>query len=198
MEKHDYYVTLNNSQRADQRKALSKELKDFIKNRDNYTCQICGKYMPDEVGLEIDHIIPVSKGGKSIPDNLRVLCSKCNRKKGNKIEENIEKKNSNNSNSNLDKRSFLNLSKTVSPPTPESKNAIFPSLLIIYTNLLKNFIKNTQKNKEIKLYFNLKYDIIPSAIAFAVCCFLLSVIKSFLSSSFEIKPISQRIAGTSV
>ena len=46
--------------------------------RDNYTCQICGKYMPDGVGLHIDHIIPVSKGGKSVESNLQVLCSKCN------------------------------------------------------------------------------------------------------------------------
>ena len=41
--------------------------------------------IPDEVGLEIDHIIPVSKGGKTTPDNLQVLCSKCNRRKSNKI-----------------------------------------------------------------------------------------------------------------
>ena len=34
--------------------------------RDNYTCQICGKYMPDEVGLQVDHIIPVAKGGKTV------------------------------------------------------------------------------------------------------------------------------------
>lgn len=53
--------------------------------RDSYTCQICGKYMPGEVGLHIDHIFPIAKGGKSIPSNLRVLCSKCNGKKGAKL-----------------------------------------------------------------------------------------------------------------
>ena len=53
--------------------------------RDDYTCQICVKYMPDEVGLQIDHIIPVSKGGKTIPSNLQTLCSKCNGKKANKL-----------------------------------------------------------------------------------------------------------------
>ena len=41
--------------------------------------------VPDEVGLHIDHIIPVSKGGKTIKSNLRVLCSKCNGKKSNKL-----------------------------------------------------------------------------------------------------------------
>lgn len=61
---------------------MTKELRKQIMERDNYTCQICGKYMPDEVGLQIDHIIPVAKGGKTILSNLRVLCDKCNRKKG--------------------------------------------------------------------------------------------------------------------
>ena len=55
-----------------------------IMRRDNYTCQICGKYMPDGVGLHIDHILPISKGGKSVPSNLQVLCSKCNGKKSDK------------------------------------------------------------------------------------------------------------------
>ena len=53
--------------------------------RDNYTCQICGKYMPDGVGLHIDHIIPVSKGGKSVESKLQVLCSKCNGSKSNRL-----------------------------------------------------------------------------------------------------------------
>ena len=53
--------------------------------RDNYTCQICGKFMPDGVGLQIDHIVPVAKGGKTIPSNLQVLCSKCNASKRDKI-----------------------------------------------------------------------------------------------------------------
>lgn len=70
---------------SNQRRLMTPELREQIKQRDNYTCQLCGKYMPDEVGLEIDHIIPVSKGGKTTPDNLQVLCSKCNRRKSNKI-----------------------------------------------------------------------------------------------------------------
>ncbi len=81
----DFQCTLNEYYSKNQRKLMTKELKERIKKRDNYTCQICGKYMPDEVGLHIDHIIPVSKGGKSIPSNLQVLCSKCNGSKSNKI-----------------------------------------------------------------------------------------------------------------
>lgn len=68
-----------------QRNLLTKELRRAILIRDNYTCQICGKYMPDEVGIHIDHIIPISKGGKTIASNLQVLCSKCNGRKSNKL-----------------------------------------------------------------------------------------------------------------
>lgn len=84
LEENNYNVTYNNYNKKDQRKAMTKELREIIKTRDNYTCQICGKYMPDEVGLHIDHIISIKNGGKSVPENLRVLCSKCNGKKGGK------------------------------------------------------------------------------------------------------------------
>lgn len=73
-----FEATLKEFHSKNQRRLMAKERRERIKERDNYTCQICGKYMPDEVGLHIDHIIPVSKGGKSVESNLRVLCSKCN------------------------------------------------------------------------------------------------------------------------
>lgn len=67
---------------------MTRSLREQIMKRDNYTCQLCGKYMPDEVGLHIDHIIPVSKGGKTVASNLQVLCSKCNGSKSNKLRKN--------------------------------------------------------------------------------------------------------------
>ena len=79
----DHSCTLKQYHSKNQRKLMTRELRERIMRRDNYTCQICGKYMPDEVGLHIDHIIPVSKGGKSIASNLQVLCSKCNGHKSN-------------------------------------------------------------------------------------------------------------------
>ena len=84
LQKIDFQCTLNEYHCKNQRKLMTKALRKEIMLRDNYTCQICGKYMPDEVGLHIDHIIPVSKGGKTIASNLQVLCSKCNGKKSNR------------------------------------------------------------------------------------------------------------------
>ncbi len=74
----DFQCTLREWNVKNQRKLMTPELRERIKKRDNYTCQICGRYMPDCVGLHIDHIIPISKGGKSVESNLRVLCSACN------------------------------------------------------------------------------------------------------------------------
>ncbi len=81
----DFQCTLNEYHSKNQRKLMTKELRKAIMVRDNYTCQMCGKYMPDEVGLHIDHVIPVSKGGKTIESNLQVLCSKCNGRKSNNL-----------------------------------------------------------------------------------------------------------------
>lgn len=81
----NYETTRTKYFAKNQRRLMTKELKDKIKKRDNYTCQICGKYMPDEVGLHIDHKIPISKGGKSVESNLWVTCDKCNLHKGKKI-----------------------------------------------------------------------------------------------------------------
>lgn len=80
----NYECTLREYHSKNQRKLMTKGLRKKIITRDNYTCQICGKYMPDEVGLHVDHIIPVSKGGKTVLSNLQVLCSKCNGNKSNK------------------------------------------------------------------------------------------------------------------
>lgn len=56
-----------------------------VARRDNNTCQICGRILLDRE-IEIDHIIPYSRGGTSDESNLRVTCLECNRKKGKRIE----------------------------------------------------------------------------------------------------------------
>lgn len=56
---------------------ISKEVREIILKRDNYKCVFCAA----SSALEIDHVIPVSKGGTSEQNNLQVLCRSCNRKK---------------------------------------------------------------------------------------------------------------------
>lgn len=49
--------------------------------RDGFTCQYCGGHPPDKT-LEVDHIVPVCKGGTDDIHNLITSCFDCNRGKG--------------------------------------------------------------------------------------------------------------------
>ena len=71
----------------EQRNLMTKKLREYIKNRDGFTCCNCGNSSHAEPNLllEIDHIIPVAKGGHTVEDNLQTLCWKCNRSKSDKI-----------------------------------------------------------------------------------------------------------------
>lgn len=65
------------------RKSISKSVRFEVFKRDSFTCQYCGKSAPDVV-LEVDHIIPVSKGGDNDISNLITSCFDCNRGKSSK------------------------------------------------------------------------------------------------------------------
>lgn len=70
----------------EQRGLMTKKLRERIKERDDYTCCNClnSTYEEPNLLLEIDHIVPVSKGGLTVESNLQTLCWKCNRAKSNK------------------------------------------------------------------------------------------------------------------
>ncbi len=64
-----------------ERGKVSNKIRFSIYKRDNYRCRYCG--ISDRFAdLEIDHIIPIAKGGKSNYNNLQTLCKKCNMEKG--------------------------------------------------------------------------------------------------------------------
>lgn len=48
--------------------------------RDNYTCQYCGK-QPGTSQLTYDHVLPRSKGGKTVWENIATCCIGCNSRK---------------------------------------------------------------------------------------------------------------------
>jgi len=50
-----------------------------IFKRDNFTCQYCGRNVrEDGIKLHCDHIIPKSKGGQFVSNNLIASCEECN------------------------------------------------------------------------------------------------------------------------
>ncbi len=65
-----------------ERGKVTNKMRFYIYKRDGNRCRYCHRYGND---LEVDHIIPIAKGGKSTPDNLQTLCRRCNVEKGDKI-----------------------------------------------------------------------------------------------------------------
>jgi len=72
-------------------------LKDFMKRRrnprfsknnlylrDQYTCKYCNTRFSKKE-LTIDHVQPISKGGKTTWENCVCACNPCNSRKGNKL-----------------------------------------------------------------------------------------------------------------
>ncbi len=67
-------------------RAISKETRAFVLDRNGFTCQMCGAvagephpYDPSrKTRLHIGHIIDKSQGGDDNATNLRALCSVCN------------------------------------------------------------------------------------------------------------------------
>ncbi len=64
-----------------ERGKVSNKMRFSIYERDGYRCCKCG-VSERYAQLEIDHILPIAKGGKSTYDNLQTLCHKCNVEKG--------------------------------------------------------------------------------------------------------------------
>jgi len=86
---------------ASARKALALNAGFSLGGRISCNCAKCGKEgeivgftkrngQPSQwfciSGLEIDHIHPESKGGTAEVSNLQLLCRKCNRTKGDRVE----------------------------------------------------------------------------------------------------------------
>lgn len=60
------------------RRVLSKAIAKKVLNKYNFSCVKCGS----KERLQVDHIVPVKKGGKDEIGNLQILCQPCNLRKG--------------------------------------------------------------------------------------------------------------------
>lgn len=67
-------------------RAISKEVRAFVLDRNGFTCQMCGAAAGEphpydanrKTRLHIGHIIDKTMGGSDEPGNLRAICSVCN------------------------------------------------------------------------------------------------------------------------
>ncbi len=77
-----------NSKKHEERSKMNDSLRYDILKRDGFKCTICGATPQDGAKLHVDHIVPISKGGKTTRNNLRTLCSRCNLGKRDKYDPN--------------------------------------------------------------------------------------------------------------
>jgi len=56
---------------------ISADTRLFVWNRDGGRCRNCGS----DSNLQFDHIIPQSKGGSGVAENVELLCRDCNLRK---------------------------------------------------------------------------------------------------------------------
>lgn len=60
---------------------VTRAMRYDVLRRDDFHC---GRGREDGVKLHVDHIVPVSRGGKTVMSNLQTLCEDCNCGKGNR------------------------------------------------------------------------------------------------------------------
>lgn len=71
--------------RQRERSLMTPKLRTDVLRRDGSRCRMCGASAADGATLHIDHILPVSHGGRTVQDNLQTLCQSCNLGKSNRF-----------------------------------------------------------------------------------------------------------------
>lgn len=74
---------------AEQRVRVMPAIRWQVFQRDNWKCVACGRSSQDEIILQVDHILPRSRGGKDTLDNFQTLCNMCNLGKSNRDATNL-------------------------------------------------------------------------------------------------------------
>ena len=77
--------TTTQALRQRERSLMTSSLRMTILRRDNYRCRMCGASAADGATLHVDHIIPVSRDGRTVAENLQALCEPCNLGKSNRF-----------------------------------------------------------------------------------------------------------------
>lgn len=70
------------------RRSISLGLRYEVLRRDRFRCSLCGASPASRLGCElhVDHVVPFSRGGKTVAANLRTLCADCNLGKAGRLE----------------------------------------------------------------------------------------------------------------
>lgn len=86
-QKHIAWKKTEEAKHREERAKMSNRLRYDVLHRDGFRCVKCGASAASGATLHVDHIVPISRGGKTRIDNLQTLCDRCNLGKGNRYEE---------------------------------------------------------------------------------------------------------------
>lgn len=80
--KHRKY---NQNRRSRLKNAFVEEVEPIeIYREQDGVCYLCGKFL-EFSDIELDHVVPLSRGGLHEKSNIRIACVRCNRSKGSKL-----------------------------------------------------------------------------------------------------------------
>lgn len=80
---YEYVLQINKEEKLLSIRTFDKKIKTKVYNKQGGLCVICNN--PFEIkDMDADHILPWSKGGKTVIENCQLLCRKCNLEKSNK------------------------------------------------------------------------------------------------------------------
>lgn len=82
-EKINYSILMSDIRKTGERQ-IPLLLRYQVLERDRGCCVLCGRSVVDGVKLHVDHIVPFSKGGMTVLENLQTLCDDDNLGKGNR------------------------------------------------------------------------------------------------------------------
>lgn len=85
LDRQNAYQASEEWRKKHERAKVTSSLRYDVIQRDGGRCRLCGRSAADGVTLEVDHIVPISKGGKTAYANLQTLCKDCNRGKSAKM-----------------------------------------------------------------------------------------------------------------
>lgn len=127
-------------------------LETNISNYGWYTCVHCGKKFRKN-SIDIDHIIPKSKGGTNTPENLQCLCIHCNRSKKDNTErtkEDLKKR----------KKSFgqYKREEILKPKLQEKRIEINKLKRQLSDSDVKKLMYEAKKNNDLEIYYELEKE----------------------------------------
>lgn len=72
----NYKKAMRKIEKGTFRHGVQAELREYIKNRDDFTCRLCFSKLQSKE-MQVHHIVPVSNGGEDDHINLVLLCNEC-------------------------------------------------------------------------------------------------------------------------